>query len=202
MRAGPTHAERRRAELIGTVAAILDQGEPTRFAFEGAARAGLRSAFCLASWPWAAADREAAIILEDAFKALGVSRPSWYEGQPEYVERVGGGFTCRNCGVDLGEDRHVNGRERAFCSRLCLGVWHKRRERMDDNRQARAAYLATLAAKTEANRPNRPCAECGKPFRPKTIKGEHHWCSKSCAAKGRWRRRREQSKPSGSTVGG
>jgi hypothetical protein len=74
----PGAAEKRRAAVVETVAAILDQGQPTRFAYEGACRHGVRAGFILgAGLAWRAADQTAAEIIGSAFKRLGVERPSW-----------------------------------------------------------------------------------------------------------------------------
>ena len=178
----PGAAEKRRAVVVETVAAILDKGEPTRFAFEGACRHGVRVAYILGGGStWRAADAAAAEIIEAALKRLGVSRPSWLDGQPETVEPVVERLACVACGREIGETRHRNGEERKFCSEPCRVAFHSRMRRRDEERATRAEWLAEQAAKKDATRPMRPCQWCGTPYRPNAGTRPGKYCSRTCA---------------------
>ena len=113
----------RRRHLVAKVAGILANGEPTKFAREAACRHALRSAFVLAGWQWSQADDVAAEIVAAAFRQLGVQRPTWKEGQPEFTQD---GFApilrtrCVHCGGRLPEE------DRKFCSEICSKVHHYR----------------------------------------------------------------------------
>ena len=184
MRARLSHAERRRAALVGTVAAILDQGQPTRFAYEGACRHGVRGAFILSGgWPWQAADAAAAEIIESAFKRLGVSRPTWLQGQPEYVEVVDGDhMACLRCGKSLEGLPAPTGRVRKYCSKQCLAAHNVYVNRRYGERLSRAEWAAKVAAETEARAAarTRTCPTCGGAFTVKTRNHPKQFCSSKC----------------------
>ena len=184
MRAQPTHAQRRREALISTVAALLDQGEPTRFAYEGACRQGVRVAFVLQSWRWRDADTAAAIIVDEALRRLGIERPSWAQGQPEYVEPVAEGdrLGCANCGKTLPEDYHQTV-PRKFCSDLCRRAANNRRTAVLGVQRTWAEEVARRAAEAEAAKAKRErkCVVCGTAFQPH--KATQEVCSRSCSNK-------------------
>ena len=114
--------EKRRQHLIERIVLILDRGEPSKFAFEGSCRRGLRSSFVLAGWRWAEADATAADILAAAFREIGAQRPTWLDGQPSAFQD-GASIPrerCLGCGQQLLGD--VTER---FCSRPCKGIWRR-----------------------------------------------------------------------------
>ena len=76
----------------------------------------IRSMLVLQSWHWQPADDVAAELVRIAFDTMRTKRPTWDEGQPDYVidrgtlvERT----RCANCGKGLEEQ------QRKFCGRLC-----------------------------------------------------------------------------------
>jgi endogenous inhibitor of DNA gyrase (YacG/DUF329 family) len=187
VRAQPSASARRREALVATVAAILDTGEPTRFAFEGAAVAGLRSGMCLAAWPWREADAQAREVVGAALRRLGAERPRWIDGQPEVVEPVGElRSCCIRCGKMLPEDGPAKGAHRKYCSRECKQNQAAEAKRKDHRRRSAAERAAADAAKMAA-RVRRPCPVCGKPIGKRDI--EAKYCSRKCAGHGRWRGR-------------
>ncbi|WP_375160354.1 hypothetical protein [Bradyrhizobium sp. RDT46] len=165
----------RRRYLVDTVAAILDKGEPTKFAREAACRNGLRAAFCLDGYRWAEADDTAADILAAAFRQLGVQRPTWKEGQPECTQD---GFApiertrCLRCSGPLPE-----GHDR-FCSKLCGKAWRACLH-AHDRRAELAAKARALRAAYQAKAAPRPCEQCGFEFRP--FKPKQRFCCKACS---------------------
>lgn len=84
---------------------------------EGPLRAGIRSDLCLQGWTWETADLVTRDVLADAFRLAGARmRPTWNEGQPEWVIHEGlliERTRCANCHKPLPEGHHK------FCSDLC-----------------------------------------------------------------------------------
>lgn len=180
----------RRRHLIETVAVLMRVGEPTKFAFEGTCRHGLRSAFCLQGWSWNEADTLAADIVSTALNQVGAVRPTWKEAQPEYTQE---GViaelreNCLRCRAPLPEGHWK------FCSSLCANA-HKqslmRARRSEELAAYRYARRAALSHR--AKQPERPCETCARPFAP--AKNSARFCCTSCANKGRavnhpWRAR-------------
>ncbi len=119
----------RRQWLIGRVCEILKHGEPTPFAFEGAARHGLRSSLCLAGWKWSDANAAAADVVSTALNLIGARRPTWQQGQPEHTQPAVVALTrtrCIRCGERL-PDAHTK-----FCSHLCKSSHYAEVKRWDD----------------------------------------------------------------------
>ena len=177
----PSAAEKRRAIVVETVAAILDRGHPTRFRYEAACRFGVRGAFILGSgMSRRAADETAAEIVEAALKKLGVPRPSRQMGRPEWTQDGAMAVlrhSCANCGKELPESQ--GGRPRIYCSKTCATAAHMRNHRRDNAEAARAANDAAKAA-WRARQPERACAYCREPFRPKGPSSSGKFCSPSC----------------------
>ncbi|RWC90049.1 MAG: hypothetical protein EOS32_28790 [Mesorhizobium sp.] len=178
----------RRRRLIESTATILRTGLPTAFAFEGACRAGLRSALCLEHWPWAEADAAAVDIVATALRAIGAKRPTWLEGQPEHTQE---GFApivrtfCKRCGGKIPETSSLYGYRSEFCSKECKTYDRLANERRSGQKVGYAAYWAKLsAAAAEARERRARCCEwCGGSFIPRSIVEDIRNCSKSCAAK-------------------
>ena len=161
--------------LVDHVAAVLKCGEPTHFAFESACRHGLRAQFCKAGWNWEIADLTASQIVSAALARIGARRPTWEQGQPEYVqfgvvlvERT----RCLNCGGKLPEGN------RKFCCSRCKHSfeWSLADE---DERKANAAQVAAYRAAHKLNAEPRDCACCGLPFKPS--KPTQLYCSRKCS---------------------
>lgn len=75
-------AKHRRETITAAIMRILDTGEPTKFAFEGACHAGLRARLCLEGTAWPQADKFANEVVNEALRRIGASRPTWQEGSP------------------------------------------------------------------------------------------------------------------------
>ncbi|MBL0934244.1 MAG: hypothetical protein IBJ07_05795 [Rhizobiaceae bacterium] len=125
----------RRRHLVDTVATILKTGDPTPFAFEATCRHALRSKLCLEGWKWHEADSLSVEIVTTALNRIGARRPTWAEGQPEYVQNGAGALIertrCIRCHKPLPEGHFK------FCSFLC-GQSHReiigRRHTMSEER--------------------------------------------------------------------
>jgi hypothetical protein len=89
----------------------IEAGGPSRFLYEAACRAGIRSGLCVSGWRWTEADAAACDAVSRGLAIAGAVRPSWIDGQPEYVpiERT----RCQRCGRPMSEYG------RRFCSHIC-----------------------------------------------------------------------------------
>jgi len=172
----------KREHLVSTVALMLKQGQPTRFAFEGACRHGVRSSLCLQGWAWCDADAAAASVVSAALNRIGAERPTWAQGQPGYTEE---GFApvqytrCVHCHSNIG-DEVVSGK---FCSELCRNANYQQIYRQFDLRVSLAERHAIKAADAEHNRKQREmdCEHCGKVFTRLLGKKSQRFCSPECA---------------------
>lgn len=118
-----------------TMIALRDGRIATKFAFEAAFRASLRSDLCLQGWRWDAADHAAMALTGAALARIGAKRPTWNEGQPEYVIHAGLLIARSRCATCHGP---LTGDQRKFCSSLCNSTHHERIARIMGTREAEA----------------------------------------------------------------
>lgn len=118
---------RRRLVMAGQVATVIRltfaAGRiSTLFGLEGAIVAALRSDLCLRGWRWREAHGAAANIVHIAHGLLGAERPTWYEGQPDFVISPGlliERTRCKRCHRPLPEGRPK------YCSNACKSTDQK-----------------------------------------------------------------------------
>lgn len=175
----------RRETLIRAVMRILDCGRSSKFEYEAAARHGLRSQLCLDGHCWAAADKFAAGVIEEALRRNGAQRPAWWQGQPEYADTdTSRGWCAREgCGKPIPIDRlETGGNSAKYCSHFCRDNASAQRQREHGARMDLATWLASCAARREASRlaRARPCAHCGRHFFTE-LKTAKLFCSRACA---------------------
>jgi hypothetical protein len=165
-----------RQAKVRELAAILRDAEPTPFALQGACTHALRGELCLRGWPFDVAHTEADKLVKAALDLVGAKRPSWHEGQVEFV--FGTDFTertrCANCGGNMPEGR------RKYCSEVCSCVARDRLARQQRGEEIRAAERAREAA-WSARQPDRTCESCKRPFKPKPNNPHQRFCSHRCA---------------------
>jgi hypothetical protein len=165
---------------------ILAKGEPTKFAFEGACRHGLRSRLCLEGQPWATADKFAGEVVSEALRRLGAERPMWIEGQPEAAQVVGERrFTCayQPCGRPIPEYRghHIGGQGVKFCSDECAHAAHDYRNRLTVENANSALAAAWRAARSGESELTKTCVGCGETFAVKKWRDVHRqYCTHAC----------------------
>jgi hypothetical protein len=174
---------RRFDELVDDVAKILKLGQPTAFAFEGACRHGIRSRLCLDGWSWMDADAAAADVLSASLSQIGMTRPTWWQGQPEYADTdTSRGFcSYRRCGRPIPIERGIrNGKPVKYCSDHCGHMVHAETIRRDGHKFTLAEYLAACSARTaETLRTHsRNCDQCGTFFA--TSNADRKYCSRGC----------------------
>ncbi len=167
--------EKRRHLIHDVMDAVTDWRE-TPFEKEGALRAGLRSGLCLKGESWSVADDEAAYALSQAFMKIGVARPTWEQGQREYVTPS---ENCNWCGVELDETQLT--RRQRFCDASCAKSALQYRDWERGQRESSLAVLASRMIRRSRN-PAINCGYCAKPFHPTNTGGEK-CCSKFCADK-------------------
>lgn len=153
---------------------VMREWRLTPFEHSGAVHSGLRSGFCLAGYSWDKSDATATDIVDECLRLLGAKRPSWKEGQREYV--VPREFCANiNCQGPLDVEDMTNGKR--FCCKECATATKMRNQNaftyFNQKQLASAFYIAQ-----KATIPERPCAECGNLFKPATLDAK--FCSRSC----------------------
>ncbi|MER8699688.1 hypothetical protein [Mesorhizobium sp. M1273] len=167
----PIFGADKRRHIVSQMMDVIADWRLSPFEFEGAGRAGLRSALCLDGYSWQRADDEAASIIETCLR--GHRRPTWLQGQPEGVDRE----NCLGCGQLLDtSERQL--RRVSWCSELCRLATKIRREQADDYRGKEVTKRAFYLGKKQQLR-KRNCEFCSTSFRPSVE--ESRFCSSSCA---------------------
>lgn len=140
-RLGPGRYDALVAELVRCVKLAFEAGATgSLFGMEGPLRHEIRSDLCLQAWNWVEANSMARELLDDAFRRARASRPTWEEGQPEWVIHEGlliERTFCANCFKPLPDGRPK------FCCDLCSTASRGRaakRHRMTEEK------IATLAS--------------------------------------------------------
>lgn len=167
--------------IRGIVAMMMRSAEPTPFAVEGPARAGIRSALCLQGWRWSTADRVAAELVELSLRSVGAARPTWKQGQPEWTQDGVMAVQyeyCRNCFTPLPEGHFK------FCCKLCSTAYAHKRAYQHMSEDQRLHELARQAAWRNARREERApraCECCGDSFKPNHA--DQKFCGQTCAGR-------------------
>ncbi len=168
--------------------AFLKQGEPTRFAFEGACRnAGVRSSLCLEGWRWPDADHTA---VEVVAAALAQNRRSPSDdggrGNPSSPTPIPSKASARFAAAASPSRLIVaerNGKAVKYCCDSCASMAAAELRPKEHRRMSIADYLAFSAARsaeTERLR-SRNCEQCGSFFAARDER--RHYCSRSCFAR-------------------
>lgn len=171
----PVWKKTERKRVISRVFDILKDWKVTPFEMEGPVRAGIRSALCLQGEGWYVADNAAASSLVAAYQKMGVSRPTWDQGQREFTTPE---ENCLCCGM-LVPDELATGRTKSrYCSDVCAKSALVKRE-FETRRTSDAAYLNAYLTIQRMKHGVKACKQCGVLFRPLFDGGE--FCSHSCA---------------------
>jgi mono/diheme cytochrome c family protein len=129
-----------RAELVAVIRLAFAAGATgSLFGLEGPLCAAIRSDLCLQGWRWRDANDMAKLLLSEAFFVVGAERPSWAEGQPEWVISAGNLIErtrCANCHGPLPEERPK------FCSDLCKNAHGLRVMRLREAQEDTALDMA------------------------------------------------------------
>jgi hypothetical protein len=179
MRPAPTKKlpRHRREAIVDKLAAMMRRAEPTPFAIEGPARAGIRARLCSIGWRWGQADAVADEVVQAALARVGAKRPTWKEGQPEHTQEAVMPLLrerCARCGKSLPDDVHGGVK---YCGPVCARSARLARYQQHDEeaRYARdRAYRIAWSEKQE----ERECPGCGRAFRP--MRNGIKYCSTKC----------------------
>lgn len=169
----PIFSGARRKHAVSAVMDVLRDWRLSPFEHEAGAIAGLRSGLCLKGYGFARSETEAYALVADGLRILGAKRPTWEQGQREYVDPR---ENCAWCGGPKDEFQTVS----RFCSPRCasLAVMHRGYEdkARDDVGRARTLKLAR-----RLTRKPRDCLHCGKAFHPEEEALATKFCSRTCA---------------------
>jgi hypothetical protein len=126
-----------------TRAAMAEGRILTPLSYEALFRQVIRSQLCLQGWRWHPADQVACDLVGVVLSILQAKRPTWEEGQREFVS-YGGRLIqrtrCVKCHAPLADEQIK------FCSSLCASSYHKR---ITSLKEAQDGEAATLAARSE-----------------------------------------------------
>lgn len=166
-------SEKRKSVVSGTIEVMRDW-RLSPFEFEGEAIAGIRSGLCDAGYGWRRSDAAARDVVDEALRQLGAKRPTWEQGQPDYVEPRDACLWCKGP-LEAG----VSGTGYKYCSAECARIALQKR-----NFEVRSKGDKTFAAaKRMLGRAKmRPatCECCGKSFQPLPGRAQR-FCSNYCA---------------------
>ncbi|MDX3975797.1 hypothetical protein [Shinella sp.] len=170
---GPILKKARRDHVVSRIMDMMRDWRSSPFEKEGACRHGLRIGFCLQGHSWRKSDFEAAEIVAEAIRILGLERPTWDEGQVEHVS------SSQNCAICWSEMPGAT-RGQRYCSTACATVALRSKGRKQKNYQGSALKSAWRLISKERT-PKRACEFCGTMFHPaRTV---NRFCSFSCVTK-------------------
>lgn len=163
----------RRAHVVRVAMKALRGWQQTPFEQEGAVRAALRSGLCLQGYNWHRAEAQAADVVNEALRLLGAVRPTWEQGQREYVE------PRENCSW-CGGPRDPFQRSARFCSPHCAKMAALTRD-YDGKAKGDNARALMLAVARRTRNQKRKCLACHGVFYPDSDHSTMKFCSNSCA---------------------
>lgn len=138
-RLGPGRFDALVKELAGVIRLAFEAGATASlFGLEGPLRHGIRSDLCLQGWRWRDADQMARELMDMAFAVVRAVRPSWNEGQPEWIIEAGTLIErtrCACCHKPLPEGHWK------YCGTICAGKHNKRQVAIKEANEDRALQL-------------------------------------------------------------
>lgn len=159
---------------VNIIMDMLRDWRLTPFENESAIRAGIRSSLCLQGYAWQRSDEEAATLINNAFMNMGVKRPTWEQGQPEYtVPRE----TCLWCAGAMPANYLTEGKKFRYCSSACAKAMIEARDITDQKQRKSVSNAALRLFSRETAKPIK-CAQCGNLFKPD--RDTLVYCSKEC----------------------
>lgn len=168
-----------RRHLVSKAIDGMKDWRQTPFEVEGPFVHAIRSSLCLMGDTWAAANHVAETVVAEAFRSIGAKRPTWEQGQREYVVPDG---NCAWCGLIIPDDLMTGKSPSRYCSFACASHARKYREYKSGSDSANA-YYSMMQAVSRTRSEARLCAHCSTSFRP--LFPTARFCSKRCEADAR-----------------
>ena len=173
----PIYRGHKRKRVISQVMDVLRDWRASPFEFEAFCVNGLRSSLCLQGYGWARSNLEACAVVGEALRFLGAERPTWMQGQREYIDEWQATTVCLTCGNPL-VGPALAGRGLQYCSQACVELG-KRARLASHGPDPEYARISRISLKLR--RPTKRCEQCGDEFHARVP--ENRFCSKSCKAK-------------------
>jgi hypothetical protein len=177
-KSSPVWRGEKRKHIVSQTVDLLRDWRFSPFENEGAVHAGLRSALCLKGIGWRRADAAVGDVIRESFNILGAKRPTWQEGQPEYVTPR---ENCRWCACPLPDTEFGGLRKGYFCSPECGRAMLLNRDLKTTNGRDVIA-MAAFSIIDRQSRPTLICEGCGQSFRSFTKMTGQRYCSHDCAS--------------------
>lgn len=152
----------KRRHMVSRVLDVLRDWRLSPFEHEGSTRAGIRSGLVMIGHGWHQSDQEAEALIAEGLHLMGAKRPTWAQGQPEYVIAR---ENCAQCGGPLDQEAIAN--HDRFCSHDCRRIMQTWRNANYHNAMASRARWAYEVTRKEGI-PERRCEWCGDIFKPAT----------------------------------
>ncbi|MCM2440710.1 hypothetical protein HGO34_13395 [Agrobacterium vitis] len=167
----------RRKHVIDKVMDTLSDWRYSPFEHEGPCHTGLRSALCMEGYSWSLSNTEAGNIVGEALRLTGAKRPSWDQGQPEYLLAYD---VCSGCHGPMPEDMITGGRRGRFCSDECARSFLVKRD-FTSSLHASRIEASAFSLINRDRRPLRTCENCGDQYRGFS-RNDHSqkYCSRNC----------------------
>lgn len=172
LKPAPISSGERRKHFIAAAMDILRDWRLSPFEHEARARSGLRSGLCLQGYGFERSEAEAAEVVAEGLRLLGAVRPSWEQGQREYVEPR---ENCAWCGRPKDQYQLT----RRFCSPHCarMALLTRDYEGAADENLVRVRTLK-LAGSLKSKK--RTCLQCRVAFYPETEASPAKFCTRTC----------------------
>lgn len=168
----------KKQHIVSRVMDLMKDWRMSPFENEGTIRHNLRSAFCEDGHGWEASDHQAELVVGETFRIMGAHRPSWEQGQRQYVIAQ---ECCQWCAVEIPEEDRTGLRKARFCSAVCAKSAIIHRD-IEGHRRESAVARSALSIIHREKLPDQKCEYCDRGFKPFSIetKGQR-FCSVVCA---------------------
>jgi hypothetical protein len=174
----------RRQHVVTRIMDNLKDWRSSPFENEASTRTGLRFALVMQGHRWGAADAEAGALVAEALRRVGAVRPSWEQGQREYLIPE---ENCNWCARELPDEIHGGLRKGRYCDAVCAAAAIQHREYVNTSNKHWSIVDAFRTIERD-KQPSRICQHCASPFKPYTMQvKDQKYCSHQCAAKARRR---------------
>lgn len=170
----PIWSRDKRRSMISQAMDLMRDWRLSPFEFEGEAIAGMRSGLCVAGYGWQRSDAAARDVIAEALRMLDAKRPSWEQGQPDYVEPRD---VCLWCKGPL--ETGTSGTGYKYCSAECARIALQRRD-FEVRGSGDKRFAAAKLMLERANMKPIPCERCGKIFHPLPRRAQR-FCSNFCS---------------------